>query len=87
MKRSWPSLSRFRSAPGLAKYSPIVEKTFGDVYGHEKRITLALQGRWSQIAKADEQKVSPDDIGIDDDSNWFSADSRSRRFCASRQAI
>jgi murein L,D-transpeptidase YcbB/YkuD len=52
-------------------------ETFNDVYGHEKRITLALQGRWNQIVKADERKVSPDDIGIDDD-NWFSADSRSR---------
>jgi L,D-transpeptidase YcbB len=40
-------------------------KTFGDVYGHEKRITLALAGRWNQIAKADEKKVSPEDIPND----------------------
>ncbi|HVX36729.1 MAG TPA: L,D-transpeptidase family protein [Hyphomicrobium sp.] len=26
-------------------------KTFGDVYGHEKRITLALDGQWSKIRK------------------------------------
>jgi L,D-transpeptidase YcbB len=37
-------------------------QTFGDVYGHEKRINLALQGRWNQIVKADEKKVSPEDI-------------------------
>lgn len=37
-------------------------QTFGDVYGHEKRINLALAGRWNQIAKADEKKVSPEDI-------------------------
>lgn len=37
-------------------------QTFGDVYGHEKRINLALQGKWKQIVKADEKKVSPEDI-------------------------
>ncbi|MBS0250552.1 MAG: L,D-transpeptidase family protein [Proteobacteria bacterium] len=37
-------------------------QTFDDVYGHEKRITLALAGRWNQIVKADEKKVSPEDI-------------------------
>lgn len=37
-------------------------QTFNDVYGHEKRITLALAGRWNQIVKADEKKVSPEDI-------------------------
>ena len=26
-------------------------KTFADVYGHEKRITLALEGRWKEINK------------------------------------
>ena len=41
-------------------------QTFGDVYGHEKRINLALQGRWNQIAKADEKKVSPEDIPAGD---------------------
>jgi L,D-transpeptidase YcbB len=25
--------------------------TFPDVYGHERRITLALEGKWSQIVK------------------------------------
>ena len=37
-------------------------QTYDDVYGHEKRITLALAGRWNQIVKADEKKVSPEDI-------------------------
>ncbi|MBS0239584.1 MAG: L,D-transpeptidase family protein [Proteobacteria bacterium] len=41
-------------------------QTFNDVYGHEKRINLALQGRWNQIAKADEKKVSPEDIPAGD---------------------
>ena len=40
-------------------------QTFGDVYGHEKRITLALAGKWNQIVKADEKKVSPEDIPVD----------------------
>lgn len=40
-------------------------QTFDDVYGHEKRITLALAGRWNQIVKADEKKVSPEDIPDD----------------------
>jgi hypothetical protein len=26
-------------------------KTFNDVYGHEKRVTLALDGQWSKIKK------------------------------------
>jgi hypothetical protein len=25
--------------------------TFSDVYGHERRITLALEGKWNQIVK------------------------------------
>jgi hypothetical protein len=24
-------------------------RTFGDIYGHEKRISLALEGRWGEI--------------------------------------
>ncbi|MET1047103.1 MAG: L,D-transpeptidase, partial [Hyphomicrobium sp.] len=40
-------------------------QTFDDVYGHEKRINLALAGRWNQIVKADEKKVSPEDIPND----------------------
>jgi hypothetical protein len=24
-------------------------RTFGDIYGHEKRISLALEGKWDQI--------------------------------------
>ena len=24
-------------------------RTFGDIYGHEKRIALALDGKWDQI--------------------------------------
>ncbi len=45
-------------------------QTFGDVYGHEKRIDLALQGKWKQIVKADERKISPDDIP--DGGSWGS---------------
>ncbi len=26
-------------------------KTYGDIYGHERRVTQALDGRWSEIAK------------------------------------
>jgi L,D-transpeptidase YcbB len=37
-------------------------KTFRDVYGHEKRITLALDGRWSEINKGRDHlaPVEPD---------------------------
>jgi murein L,D-transpeptidase YcbB/YkuD len=49
-------------------------ESFGDVYGHEKRITLALQGRWNEIEKNDEQVVSPEDVpmasGWDDDGGY-----------------
>jgi murein L,D-transpeptidase YcbB/YkuD len=48
-------------------------QSFGDIYGHEKRITLALQGKWNQIDRTKEPKVTPDDIGYDED-----ADSRRR---------
>ena len=47
-------------------------ETFNDVYGHERRIALALQGRWNEIVKANEPKVSPDEIAIDGD-GWFTA--------------
>jgi murein L,D-transpeptidase YcbB/YkuD len=54
--------------------------TFNDVYGHEKRITLALQGRWNEIEKNDEKHISPEDYpvasGWDDDGDWRG----SRRF-------
>ncbi|MFT3729917.1 MAG: L,D-transpeptidase family protein [Hyphomicrobium sp.] len=40
-------------------------QTYADVYGHEKRIQLALAGKWNQISKADEKKVSPEDIPND----------------------
>lgn len=52
-------------------------QTFNDVYGHEKRITLALAGRWNQIVKADEKKVSPEDIP---DSDWGGNDNFSSLF-------
>lgn len=37
-------------------------KTFSDVYGHEKRITLALDGKWSKIRKGRDHlaPVKPD---------------------------
>lgn len=34
-------------------------RTFGDVYGHEKRITQALQGRFDLIAKLEPPKLDP----------------------------
>jgi murein L,D-transpeptidase YcbB/YkuD len=55
-------------------------ETFGDIYGHEKRITLALQGKWKQIDITKEPKVTPDDVGFDEyadsrrrgnDYDWF----------------
>jgi murein L,D-transpeptidase YcbB/YkuD len=49
-------------------------QAFDDVYGHEKRITLALQGRWNEIEKNDEKVVSPEDVpvasGWDDDGDY-----------------
>jgi murein L,D-transpeptidase YcbB/YkuD len=52
-------------------------QAFNDVYGHEKRITLALQGRWNEIEKNDEKVVSPEDypMASDDDGDYR----RSRR--------
>jgi hypothetical protein len=37
-------------------------KTFRDVYGHEKRVTLALDGQWSKIKKGHDHlaPVEPD---------------------------
>ena len=37
-------------------------KTYGDIYGHEKRVTLALDGKWSQISKGRDHlaPVQPD---------------------------
>ncbi|HEY8194061.1 MAG TPA: L,D-transpeptidase, partial [Hyphomicrobium sp.] len=58
-------------------------ETFNDIYGHEKRITLALQGRWNEIVKTKEPTVSPDDINVaedadsrrrDYDNDWFGGD-------------
>ena len=34
-------------------------KLFSDVYGHEKRITQAVQGKWSQIAKGRDHLAPP----------------------------
>ena len=49
-------------------------ETFDDVYGHEKRITLALQGRWNEIEKNDEKVLSPDDYNVASD-GWNDGDS------------
>ncbi len=38
-------------------------KTFADVYGHEKRIKLALNGRWSDIEKPRDHLLPPEDPG------------------------
>lgn len=62
-------------------------QTFGDIYGHEKRITLALQGKWNQIDVTKEPKITPDDIGFDEyadsrrrnDSDWFGVSSNDDR--------
>jgi len=46
-------------------------KTFGDVYGHEQRIKLGLEGRWGEIVKNRDHLLPPDDApvarGRDDD--------------------
>ena len=34
-------------------------KTFSDVYGHEKRITQALDGDWAKIAKGRDHLAAP----------------------------
>jgi murein L,D-transpeptidase YcbB/YkuD len=62
-------------------------ESFGDIYGHEKRITLALQGKWKQIDVTKEPKITPDDIGFDEyadsrrsDDDWFGvSDNNDRR--------
>jgi L,D-transpeptidase YcbB len=35
-------------------------KTFADVYGHQKRIILGLEGRWSEIVKNRDHLLAPD---------------------------
>jgi hypothetical protein len=37
-------------------------KTYSDIYGHEKRVTQALDGKWEQIAKGRDHlaPVEPD---------------------------
>ena len=39
-------------------------KTFPDVYGHEQRIKLGLEGRWSEIAKNRDHLLPPEDAPI-----------------------
>lgn len=39
-------------------------KTFADVYGHEKRITLALDGKWSEINKG-RNHLAPVELNFD----------------------
>lgn len=48
-------------------------KTFGDVYGHEKRIVLGLEGRWNDIVKNRDHLLPPEDIPVAsaaDDDNY-----------------
>lgn len=45
-------------------------QAFDDVYGHEKRITLALAGRWNEIEKNGEQTISPDDLPVASADGW-----------------
>ncbi|MBK9079299.1 MAG: L,D-transpeptidase family protein [Hyphomicrobium sp.] len=57
-------------------------KRFEDVYGHEKRITLALQGRWTQIVKNRDHLLPPDIKAIPvarNRDNWGDADGWSER--------
>jgi len=55
-------------------------QTARDVYGHEKRITLALQGKWQQIAKGPNH-LAPVKASqyLDDDGGFFSYSYRGRK--------
>ena len=39
-------------------------KTFADIYGHEQRIKLGLEGRWSEIVKNRDHLLPPEDAPI-----------------------
>ena len=39
-------------------------KTFADVYGHEQRIKLGLEGRWSEIVKNRDHLLPPEDAPV-----------------------
>lgn len=45
-------------------------QSFADVYGHEKRISLALAGRWNEIERNGEQTISPDDAPLTTADGW-----------------
>jgi hypothetical protein len=36
-------------------------ETFGDIYGHEKRVTQALKGQWERIAMGPDHLVPVDE--------------------------
>lgn len=49
-------------------------KTFGDVYGHEKRIVLGLEGRWNEIEKNRDHLLPPEDVPVASaagDDDWY----------------
>lgn len=56
-------------------------KTFQDVYGHEKRITLALEGRWNEIVKNRDHLLPPEvsKVTASRDSEWADPDGWSDR--------
>ena len=56
-------------------------KTFQDVYGHEKRITLALQGRWNEIVKNRDHLLPPEvgKVAGSRDNEWADPDGWSDR--------
>ena len=37
-------------------------KTYPDIYGHEKRITLALDGKWNEIDKGRDHLAPVEDV-------------------------
>jgi murein L,D-transpeptidase YcbB/YkuD len=54
-------------------------KTFADVYGHEQRIKLGLEGRWNEIVKNRDHLLPPEDSPIARGSDeWGDEDALSR---------
>lgn len=50
-------------------------KTFADVYGHEQRIKLGLEGRWGEIVKNRDHLLPPEDVPVAGNrDDWGDAD-------------
>ncbi len=45
-------------------------KTFADVYGHEQRIVLGLEGRWSEIAKTADHLAPAEPQAVSSSEDW-----------------